>query len=110
MSPKNESLTPYLEEMSPVNGSLSPEENSDLSTKSNISGDNGDTGDISNILEEDRDDKGNIRLVEPTNSNADHQIAYREPFYHCKQHPNVQNIRREEIEHHIQYSKEHVGE
>jgi len=37
MFPENESLAPYLEEMTPENNGLSPEENSDSSTKPNIS-------------------------------------------------------------------------
>lgn len=104
MSPETGSLTPYFEEMSPDNNGLSPEQNSNLDTKLNTSG---DTGDIFKKLEERGDDKINNILGGTTNQNVDHLIIYKKPFYYCKQHPNVQNIHLEEIEHHIQYSKEH---
>jgi hypothetical protein len=105
MSPEKGGLYPYFEEMSPGNNGLSPEQESDLSTELNTSG---DTGDIFRKPEEGGDDKTNRFLGRNTNQNMDHLIAYREPFYYCKHHPKVQNIHREEIKHHIQYSKEHI--
>jgi hypothetical protein len=108
MSPENEGLTPYLIEMSPGNSGLSPGENSDLSTKQDASGDNGDTGDISCISIEE-DDKTKDDVKETEGLEPDQMIGFREPFWYCKQHPHVQNIHREEIEHHIQYSTEHCG-
>ncbi len=42
------------------------------------------------------------------NSIIDSKVGFRDPLYYCKQHPQVQNIHLEEIEHHIQYSKDHV--
>jgi hypothetical protein len=114
MTPENESLTPYLEKMSPGNANLSPEKDrmspdiqDDMSIKSNSSGDNGDTGDISCISIEESDET--IDVTGTPRSDIDRMIGFREPFWYCKQHPNVQNIHREEIEHHIQYSKEHAG-
>jgi hypothetical protein len=59
---------------------------------------------------EEGDDKINSILGGTANQNVDHLIIYKEPFYYCIQHPHVQNIHREEIEHHIQFSREHVGE
>lgn len=109
MSPENESLTPYLEEMSPEKDRMSPGNQDYATSKSNSSGDNGDNGDISHISKEEGDKtKDDVR--ETAGSEIDHIIGFREPFYHCKQHPHVQNIHREEIEHHIQYSREHIGE
>lgn len=87
--PHDEKLSPYLDEMSPEHDRLSPDNNKDLSTKSANSGVIGDNGDISPI------------------SIQDKRIGFKEPLYYCKQHPNVQNIHSEEMEHHIQYSKEH---
>jgi hypothetical protein len=108
MSPEKESLTPYLEEMSPEKDMMSPDNQDGTSTESVKSGDNGDIGDISNILVEECDDKINGILGGTTNQNVDHLIIYKEPFYYCKYHPKVQNIHRDEIEHHIQYSKDHA--
>jgi len=34
-------------------------------------------------------------------------IGYRAPFYYCKEHPKVENIYRETIEHHILYAAVH---
>jgi hypothetical protein len=93
MTPKNGSLTPYFEEMSPKNNGLSPEQNSDLSIKPDTSGDSGQTGDISDTLkvEEDRP----IVVKETESSRTGQMVGFREPFYYCKHHPNVQNIHRE---------------
>ena len=44
-----------------------------------------------------------------TSSNQDPLIGYADPLYYCRQHPHVQNIHQEEIKHHIQYSREHIG-
>ncbi len=105
MSPETDSLSPYLEEMSPENCGLSPEENSNLSINPDTSGDNGYTGDISDILKVEEDKP--VVVKETECSDFDQTIGFREPLYYCKQHPNVQNIHLEEIEHHIQYSKDH---
>lgn len=35
-------------------------------------------------------------------------IGFSDPYYYCKQHSSVQNIHLEEIDYHIQYSKDHV--
>ena len=107
MSPENESLTPYLEEMSPEKDRMSPDNQDDASSKPIKSGDNGDTGDISRISIEE-DDK-TLVVKETEGSDIESMIGFREPFWYCKQHPPVQNIHREEIEHHIQYSTEHCG-
>jgi hypothetical protein len=88
--PHDEKLSPCLNEMSPEKVGLSPDNNRHLSTESATSGDNGDNGDISPISKEDE------------------RIGFREPLYYCKQHLSVQNIHLEEIEHHIQYSKDHA--
>ena len=91
ITPENESLSPYLEEMSPEKVGLSPVDMEDLSTKYNSSGDTGHSGDISTIPVE-----------------KDKRIGFKETLYYCKQHTNVQNIHLEEIERHIKYSKDHV--
>ena len=109
MSPENESLSPYIEGLSPEKNKMSPDNHDGMSSKPIKSGDNGDTGDISHISIEE-DDKTKDDVKETKGSAMDQMIGFREPFWYCKQHPHVQNIHREEIEHHIQYSKEHVGE
>ena len=111
MSLDNESLSPYLDSLSPVLGKVSPEENQDLSTKTMVSGDSGDSGDNFNILEggekEDNSKKKDIEENSPSSEVVDQLIGYREPFHYCIQHPRVQNIYREEIERHILYSIDH---
>jgi hypothetical protein len=37
----------------------------------------------------------------------DHRIGHNRPFYHCKEHPKVQNINWDSIIHHILYSTNH---
>ncbi len=109
MSPENESLTPYLEEMSPEKDKMSPGNRDDASIKSNSSGDTGHSGVIPYISKEEVD-KTKDDVKETEGSETDKMIGFREPFHYCRQHPHVQNIHREEIDHHIRYSKEHVGE
>ncbi len=72
--------------MSPENSNLFPEQNSNSSTKANTSGNTGDTGDIFRKLEEEGEDKIKDSSGVYTNSNTDHLIAYKEPFYYCKEH------------------------
>jgi hypothetical protein len=80
--------------MSPENNDVSQDNNKNLSTESIKSGDTGDNGVISPM---------------PMATEEDNErIGFREPLYYCKQHPRVQNIHLEEIEHHMQYSKEHI--
>lgn len=45
----------------------------------------------------------------PTSNNeSNSNIGFKDPLYYCKQHPHIQNIRREAIESHIQlYSRDH---
>ena len=114
ISPDNENLSPYFDSLSPVLIKLSPEENRNLSTKTNNSGDTGHTGDKLNHIMEGKNDVGN-------NSNSSiitdqcincpitsgHRIGHSHPFYYCKEHPKFQNINYEEIKRHIQYSKVH---
>jgi hypothetical protein len=55
-------------------------------------------------------ENGNMGAVNPdnvvsSNSIINPTIGFRDVLYYCKQHPSVQNIHLEEIEHHIQYSK-----
>ncbi len=59
MSPENESLTPYLEKISPENNSSTPEQNFNLSTKANTSRDTGYNGEFSTYPGEE-DDKTKI--------------------------------------------------
>jgi hypothetical protein len=46
-------------------------------------------------------------IKETADSDTGQMVGFREPFFYCKRHPSVQNIHKEEIERHIQYSKEH---
>ena len=52
MSPENESLTPYLEEMSPEEDNMNPDNRDEIGGRSIKIGDNGDIGYISNIKEQ----------------------------------------------------------
>jgi hypothetical protein len=105
ISPENEDLSPYLDGLSPVSNELSPEDKEDLSIKHDESGNSGDNGDKSDHIVEDNDKEDNTR--ENLDSKTDSLIGYREPFYYCKEHPSVENIYRETIEHHILYSTVH---
>ena len=104
MSPEKETLTQYLEEISPGKHAVSQDSQDNVSTESIKSGDNGD---ISHTPIEPEDKA--IDIKENPSLETDHLIGFKKPFYYCKQHPDVQNIHREEIEHHIKYSKEHGG-
>jgi hypothetical protein len=113
LSPENENLSPYFDGLSPVSSKLSPEENDDLSTKYNVSGDTGYTGDkLDHIVE----DKDNFPVNEYRSINnacidcpksSDPRIGHIHPFYYCTEHPNVKSIYRETIEQHILYSTLH---
>ncbi|HEY6537022.1 MAG TPA: hypothetical protein VIY08_14700 [Candidatus Nitrosocosmicus sp.] len=82
LSSVNESLSPYLEGLSPGSDTVSPVETEVLSTKLNELGDNGDNGEKSDILQ---DKKGNNEHnSKETSSNMDELIGYRAPFYYCK--------------------------
>ncbi len=55
-----------------------------------------------------------IKNEDATNNNdveeilkSEPMIGYKEPLFHCKEHPKVQNINYEEIKHHLQHSKDH---
>jgi hypothetical protein len=99
--PHDEKLSPYQNEMSPASDKVSPVNQGITSTESSNTGVNGDTGDISPIPKDNsHQDTDSIISTNP-------MVGYREPFYFCKQHPNVKNIHPEEIKHHLQYSKEH---
>jgi hypothetical protein len=63
MYPENESLTPYLDSLSPVLGKMSPDKNQDLGTKTIVSGDSGDTGDKLNYIWKARMTKSIIAVV-----------------------------------------------
>ena len=108
MSPENENLSPVLNE-------LSPEENEDLSTKSDNSGDTGHTGDKSVYVMEDtvkEDDDRSDGISKKCNCQdpAGHRIGHNHPFYYCIEHPKVQNIHLESIIHHLLYSTDHKKE
>jgi hypothetical protein len=62
-----------------------------------------------NIIKNEVDDKTKDDVKETTGSDTDQMMGFREPYWYCKQHPHVQNIHQEEIEHHIQYTREHIG-
>jgi replicative DNA helicase Mcm len=90
------------ENLSPVLGKLSPEEATVSSTKSLCTG---DTGHIFTKIENKHE---NIDMEETQpSSKIGLLIGYRDPFHYCKQHLHVQNINKEEIKHHILYSKDH---
>ncbi|MER5174277.1 MAG: hypothetical protein ABJB76_04135 [Candidatus Nitrosocosmicus sp.] len=82
---------------------ISPENQHIPSTKSLDSGDNRDT---SNTIKKENDNNTN-RKEAPSSEMLEQMIEYREPLFHCKQHPKVQNIHREEIEHHILNARDH---
>ncbi|HEY6536191.1 MAG TPA: hypothetical protein VIY08_10435 [Candidatus Nitrosocosmicus sp.] len=99
-------LSPENESLSPVSNSLSPEDNDDLSTKSNNSGDTRDIGDKSDVIMEE-EDKSNDEIKENSDSKTDILIGYGAPYYYCREHLDVENVHKEEIERHILYSKVH---
>ena len=79
MSPENESLSPYLDGLSPVSKELSPEENQDLRIKTLNSGETGYTGDkIDYIMEEkydeDKDKDKDIEKQDKANTNTPNTI------------------------------------
>ncbi len=80
-----------------VSNKLSPDENLDLNTKSNNSGDTRYTGDKFKILMDEKE-KDNTNTRATSNSYMDNLIGYREPFYYSKEHPKVENIHIEAIE------------
>ncbi len=55
------------------------------------------SGDISSIIGKEIDNTDLEKEVIP----EDQLIDYKKPFYYCKQHPKIQNIYKETIEHHI---------
>ena len=84
--------------LSPVLKELSPE---DAKVPSTISQ---DTGDNSDMMEKENIVKGEEGYP---SSKADSLIGYTKPFYHCKQHPLVENIHKEVIEHYLIHSTDH---
>ena len=78
MSPENESLTPYLEEMSPEKDRMSPGNRDHASRKSNSSGDTGQIGVISHISKDEGDKTKDVK--EGSSSDIDQMIGFREPF------------------------------
>ena len=99
--------------LSPDSDKLSPEENQDLSTSYNNSGDTGYIGDKSdqvmedNDKEYDADDDSNVNKNCNCQDPIDPRIRFNHPFYYCKEHPKVQNIHLESISHHLEFSKDH---
>ena len=57
------------------------------------------------ILLEEEQDKDHSK--ETSRPNMNDLIGFRAPFYYCREHPDVENTHKEEIERHILYSKVH---
>jgi hypothetical protein len=100
-----------------VSDNLSPNQNQDLSTKSNNSGDTGYTGDkLGYIMDDKKYVSGNrsnnnsnnvcIKYLKP----SDLMIIHKHPFYYCIEHPDFKNINLDTIEHHLLYHTDHKKE
>ena len=89
LTPKNESLSPYLEGLSPGSRMLSPTETEELRVTSTVIGDSGHTGDISRLVSKEGKDMGYPKEIF---SNAEVLIGFRKPFYYCKEYSEVENI------------------
>ena len=105
ITPVNNTLSPYIGELSLEINNMSPGKAEELSIEKDIPGDSGDSGDnsqsfVSDANQDISDKNKELDQLELT-------IGYKHPFYYCKQHPQIENIHYDEIVDHIQRSYLH---